>query len=72
MPPLDGVKLQIFGKDKTAPVQTLVTQEDGDYKVGPLDGKVDYRYVLKKIFYYLNIDFDQRSHFSKIFYSKTF
>lgn len=43
VPPLEGVKIQIFGKDKTAPVQTLVTQENGVYKVGPLDGKVDYR-----------------------------
>ncbi|XP_033218946.1 nodal modulator 2 isoform X2 [Belonocnema kinseyi] len=42
VPPLDGVTVQIFGKDKEVPVHTLVTQSDGKYKVGPLDGKVDY------------------------------
>ncbi|XP_046603692.1 nodal modulator 2 [Neodiprion virginianus] len=48
LPPLDGVKIQIFGKDKTAPVQTLVTQSDGNYRVGPLDGKVDYSVTAEK------------------------
>lgn len=42
LPPLDGVTVKIFGKDKEVPVHTLVTQNDGGYKVGPLDGKVDY------------------------------
>ncbi|XP_012278866.1 nodal modulator 3 isoform X2 [Orussus abietinus] len=47
-PPLEGVTLRIFGKDKEVPVQTLVTQKDGVYKVGPLDGKVDYSVTAEK------------------------
>ncbi|XP_012258084.2 nodal modulator 3 [Athalia rosae] len=48
VPSLEGVKIQIFGKDKSAPVQTLVTQKDGLYRVGPLGGKVDYSVTAEK------------------------
>ncbi|XP_015587289.1 nodal modulator 2 isoform X2 [Cephus cinctus] len=47
-PPLEGVTVKIFGKDKDAPVQTLVTQKDGLYRVGPLDGKVEYSVTAEK------------------------
>jgi len=43
-PPLEGVIVQIFGKDKETPIHTLVTQKDGTYNIGPLDGKIGYRY----------------------------
>lgn len=36
--------MQIFGNEKTEPIHTLITQKDGTYNVGPLDGKVEYRY----------------------------
>lgn len=45
MPPLEGVTVQIFGKDKESPIHTLITDKDGVYSVGPLDGKIEYRYV---------------------------
>lgn len=44
-PPLEGVTIQIFGKDKESPIQTLITEKDGVYSVGPLDGKIQYRCV---------------------------
>lgn len=47
-PPLEGVTVQIFGKDKVSPVQTLVTQQDGEYRVGPLDGSVEYTVTAAK------------------------
>lgn len=45
MPPLEGVTIQIFGKDKETPIHTLVTEKDGIYNIGPLDGKIEYRCV---------------------------
>ncbi|KZC07453.1 Nodal modulator 3 [Dufourea novaeangliae] len=47
-PALEGVSVQIFGSDRTSPVHTLVTQKDGTYSVGPLDGKVDYSVTAEK------------------------
>ncbi|XP_076247163.1 BOS complex subunit NOMO3 isoform X2 [Calliopsis andreniformis] len=47
-PPLEGVTVQIFGNDKSSPIHTLVTQKDGTYNVGPLDGKVDYSVTAEK------------------------
>lgn len=44
-PVLEGVTIRIFGKDKEAPIHTLVTDKDGTYRVGPLDGKVEYTWV---------------------------
>lgn len=37
--------MKIFGNDKAVPIHTLDTQEDGTYSVGPLDGRVEYRYT---------------------------
>nr|XP_003706916.1 PREDICTED: nodal modulator 3 isoform X2 [Megachile rotundata] len=47
-PALEGVTIQIFGNDKSSPIHTLVTQKDGKYNVGPLDGKIDYSVTAKK------------------------
>lgn len=56
--------MQIFGNDKSLPIHTIVTQKDGIYSVGPLDGKVEYRYaysflLLLKYPIFI-ISFDQR------------
>ncbi|CAL7942843.1 unnamed protein product [Xylocopa violacea] len=47
-PPLEGVTVQIFGKDKTLPIHTLITQKDGTYNIGPLDGKIEYSVTAEK------------------------
>ncbi|XP_076380819.1 uncharacterized protein LOC117223312 [Megalopta genalis] len=47
-PPLEGVTVQIFGNDKTSPIHTLVTRNDGAYVVGPLDRKIDYSVTAEK------------------------
>ncbi|XP_063993834.1 BOS complex subunit NOMO3 [Diachasmimorpha longicaudata] len=47
-PPLEGVTIRIFGRDKGAPVHTLVTPQDGKYRVGPLDGSMDYTVTAEK------------------------
>ncbi|XP_072764167.1 BOS complex subunit NOMO3 isoform X2 [Anoplolepis gracilipes] len=47
-PPLEGVTIQIFGKDKESPIHTLVTQKDGTYSIGPLDGKIEYSVIAEK------------------------
>ncbi|XP_066603277.1 BOS complex subunit NOMO3 isoform X2 [Prorops nasuta] len=47
-PPLEGVTVQIFGVDKEFPVHTLVTQKEGTYNIGPLDGKIDYSVTAEK------------------------
>ncbi|XP_011332456.1 nodal modulator 3 isoform X2 [Ooceraea biroi] len=47
-PPLEGVTVQIFGKDKETPVHTLVTQKDGTYSIGPLSGKIEYSVTAEK------------------------
>ncbi|XP_011299165.1 nodal modulator 1 [Fopius arisanus] len=47
-PALEGVTIKIFGKDKEAPVHTLVTQQDGNYRIGPLDGSVEYTVTAEK------------------------
>ncbi|KAK9299267.1 hypothetical protein QLX08_007630 [Tetragonisca angustula] len=47
-PPLEGVTVQIFGNEKTEPIHTLITQKDGTYNVGPLDGKVEYSVTAEK------------------------
>ena len=51
-PPLEGVTIRIIGKDEETPIHTLVTQKDGTYSIGPLDGKIKYRYVDNNFFYY--------------------
>jgi len=43
---LEGVTIRIIGKDEGSPIHTLVTQKDGTYSVGPLDGKIEYTYVI--------------------------
>nr|XP_031847877.1 nodal modulator 3 [Nomia melanderi] len=48
VPPLEGVTVQVFGNDDTSPMHTLVTEKDGTYSVGPLDGKIDYRITAEK------------------------
>ncbi|XP_043257934.1 uncharacterized protein LOC122400490 [Colletes gigas] len=47
-PPLEGVTVQIFGNDKNTPIHTSVTEKDGAYSIGPLDGKVDYSVAAEK------------------------
>lgn len=47
-PPLEGVTVQIFGKDKESPIHTIITQADGTYNVGPLDGKTSYSVTAEK------------------------
>lgn len=47
-PPLEGVTVQIFGKDKESPIHTLVTQKEGTYSVGPLDGVQEYTVKAEK------------------------
>lgn len=47
-PPLEGVTIKIFGKDKASPIHTLVTQKDGTYSIGPLDGKIEYSVTAEK------------------------
>ncbi|XP_017891823.1 nodal modulator 3 [Ceratina calcarata] len=47
-PPLEGVTVQIFGNDKAVPIHTLITQKDGEYNVGPLDGKIKYSVTAEK------------------------
>jgi len=42
---LEGVTIRITGKNDESPIHTLVTQKDGIYSVGPLDGKIEYRYI---------------------------
>lgn len=54
VPPLEGVTIQIFGKDKELPIHTLVTEKDGVYSVGPLDGKIEYRYVSSDFLCYIS------------------
>ncbi|EFN79110.1 nodal modulator 3 isoform X2 [Harpegnathos saltator] len=48
VPPLEGVTIQIFGKDKESPIHTLVTEKSGVYSVGPLDGKIEYSVTAEK------------------------
>ncbi|XP_012218077.1 BOS complex subunit NOMO3 isoform X2 [Linepithema humile] len=47
-PPLEDVTIQIFGKDKESPIHTLITQKDGTYSIGPLDGKIAYSVTAEK------------------------
>ncbi|OXU24420.1 hypothetical protein TSAR_002763 [Trichomalopsis sarcophagae] len=47
-PSLEGVSIKIFGEDKEVPVQTLVTGQDGVFRVGPLDSKVEYSVTAEK------------------------
>ncbi|XP_011500341.1 PREDICTED: nodal modulator 3 [Ceratosolen solmsi marchali] len=47
-PLLEGVAIKIFGNDKEVPIHTLVTQQDGTFKVGPLDGRIDYSITAEK------------------------
>ncbi|KOC70780.1 Nodal modulator 2 [Habropoda laboriosa] len=47
-PPLKGVTVEIFGKDKSSPIHTLVTENDGTYAIGPLDGKIKYSVTAEK------------------------
>lgn len=47
-PPLEGVTVQIFDSDKTIPIHTLITQKDGTYNIGPLDGKIEYNVTAQK------------------------
>ncbi|XP_029039674.2 nodal modulator 3 [Osmia bicornis bicornis] len=47
-PPLEGVTVQIYGNDKSLPIHTIVTQKDGIYSVGPLDGKIEYSVTAEK------------------------
>lgn len=44
-PTLEGVTIKIYGLDKESPVYTLVTKQDGKFRVGPLEGSLDYTYV---------------------------
>lgn len=55
-PPLEGVTVKIFGNEKVVPIHTLDTQEDGTYRIGPLDGRVEYRYT-RVIPYIFSISF---------------
>ncbi|XP_043284324.1 nodal modulator 3 isoform X2 [Venturia canescens] len=48
VPVLEGVTIRIFGKDKEVPVHTLATDKDGAYRVGPLDGKIEYTVAAEK------------------------
>ena len=50
--------MQIFGNEKTEPIHTLITQKDGTYNVGPLDGKVEYRYPRVTPYRFLFQSFD--------------
>ncbi|KAH0554100.1 nodal modulator 3 [Cotesia glomerata] len=50
-PALEGVTIQIYGKDKSSPVHTLVTQKDGAYRIGPLDGTIEYSVTAEKVGY---------------------
>ncbi|XP_008559484.1 nodal modulator 3 [Microplitis demolitor] len=50
-PALEGVTIQIYGKDKSSPVHTLVTQKDGAYRIGPLDGTIEYTVTAEKVGY---------------------
>ncbi|KAL6255181.1 hypothetical protein P5V15_013514 [Pogonomyrmex californicus] len=47
-PPLEGVTIRISGKDEESPIHTLVTQADGTYSIGPLDGKIEYSVTAEK------------------------
>ncbi|CAK9802616.1 Nodal modulator 3 [Anthophora quadrimaculata] len=47
-PPLEGVTVEIFRNDKPSPIHTLVTQSDGTYSIGPLDGKLEYSVTAEK------------------------
>ncbi|KAG5329392.1 NOMO3 protein, partial [Acromyrmex charruanus] len=47
-PPLEGVTIRITGKNDESPIHTLVTQKDGIYSVGPLDGKIEYSVTAEK------------------------
>ncbi|KYQ48115.1 Nodal modulator 3 [Trachymyrmex zeteki] len=47
-PPLEGVTIRIIGKNDESPIHTLVTQKDGIYSVGPLDGKIEYSVTAEK------------------------
>ncbi|XP_015179273.1 PREDICTED: nodal modulator 1 [Polistes dominula] len=47
-PPLEGVTVQIFGKDKESPMHTIITKKEGTYSVGPLDGKIEYSVTAEK------------------------
>ncbi|XP_071858725.1 BOS complex subunit NOMO3 isoform X2 [Bombus fervidus] len=47
-PPLGGATVKIFGNDKTVPIHTLDTQEDGTYNIGPLDRKIEYSVTAEK------------------------
>ncbi|TGZ54225.1 Nodal modulator 2 [Temnothorax longispinosus] len=47
-PPLEGVTIRITGKGEESPIHTLVTQKDGTYSVGPLDGKIEYSVTAEK------------------------
>ncbi|XP_034946758.1 nodal modulator 1 [Chelonus insularis] len=47
-PPLNDFIIRIYGKDKEIPIYTVVTQANGTYRVGPLDGKIDYTVTAEK------------------------
>ena len=36
--------IKIFRSEKEMPDHTLATQKDGSFKIGPLDGSIEYRY----------------------------
>ncbi|KYM94379.1 PREDICTED: nodal modulator 3 [Cyphomyrmex costatus] len=47
-PPLEGVTIRIIRKNDESPIHTIITQKDGIYNVGPLDGKIEYRVTAEK------------------------
>ncbi|KAG7199506.1 hypothetical protein KM043_014125 [Ampulex compressa] len=47
-PPLAGVTIHVYGKDKETPVHMIVTRKKGTYSIGPLDGKIEYSVTAEK------------------------
>lgn len=48
---MEGVTIKIFADKKEEPLHTLVTKQDGSYRVGPLSGRLEYRYKTEKRLY---------------------
>ncbi|XP_058808695.1 BOS complex subunit NOMO1 [Phymastichus coffea] len=61
-PPLEGITVKIFGLDKEDPIHTLVTQKDGLFKVGPLDGRIEYSITAVKEGFVLTQDTNAKDY----------
>ncbi|XP_014218232.1 nodal modulator 1 [Copidosoma floridanum] len=60
-PPIDGVSITILRNDEEL-IHELITKQDGSFKVGPLDGSIDYVVVAKKDGYIITRDANSNNY----------